>query len=138
MYTLDPMATMLGEVFKRLMGRKRSEKSASFRLVYAPPQGPRVTVGHLTFEKGWWTFEYAPEYRIRSDLRPIEGFDDLQRVYRSKSLFPFFAVRVPDEHRTDVQRRLAQDDIEDPDTSDLLRMFGRKAAASPSFELIER
>ncbi len=96
-----------------------------------------MTVGYLTFEDGWWTFKYDPEYRRRVDLRPIEGFDDLEKVYRSRVLFPFFAVRVPDEQRTDIQRRLAKRDIKDPDTSDLLREFGRRAAASPAFELVE-
>lgn len=132
------MAIAVGDVLRRLMGKKRSEKkSARFRLTYTPPHGQHVTVGYLTFEKGLWTFEYAPEYRSRSDLRPLEGFDDVHKVYQSRILFPFFAVRIPDEHRTDVQRRLAQDEIADPDTSDLLRMFGRRAAASPSFELVE-
>ena len=97
-----------------------------------------MTVGYLTFEDDWWTFEYDSGYRSRSDLRPIEGFDDLDKVYRSKVLFPFFAVRVPDEQRTDIRRRLAEKDIKDPDTSDLLREFGRRAAASPAFELVEK
>jgi len=131
------MVTILGEALRRMLGKKRGSKSAHFRLDYAPAGGRSVTVGYLSLEDGWWTFKYDSDYRRRSDLRPIEGFDDLDRIYRSKVLFPFFAVRVPDEHRTDIQRRLAEKDIKDPDTSDLLREFGRRAAASPAFELVE-
>jgi HipA-like protein len=124
---------------RRVMGVGMSRhKSARFRLKYVPPEGGKsVVVGHLLFEGGQWSFSYDPEYRHRSDLRPIEGFDDMGKVYRQKALFPFFAVRVPPEDRPDVRRRLEQDHVEEPDTTDLLRMFGRRAAASPAFELVE-
>jgi HipA-like protein len=130
------MAT-IREALRRVMGERRSQKIASFRLEYTPARGKPVIVGYLKFENGWWSFEYGPDYRHRSDLRPIEGFDDLRKVYRSRALFPFFAVRVPDQHRPDVRRRLEDHHIHAPDTSDLLRMFGRRAVASPAFELIE-
>jgi HipA-like protein len=126
------------EVWQRFVRRSRPHKSAHFQLEYTPPRGRQVTVGHLFLEGGEWTFRYDPDYRGRHDLRPLEGFDDLSKVYRSKILFPFFAVRVPDEHRPDVRRRLEADGIEAPDTSDLLRIFGRRAAASPAFELVEK
>ena len=132
------MATALREALRRVMRKSQGHKSARFRLDYLPEGGSPVTVGHLAFEDGVWTFEYDEAYRQRrDDLRPIEGFDDLDKVYRSKVLFPFFAVRIPDEHRKDVRRRLEQYRIEAPDASDLLRMFGRRAAASPAFELVE-
>src|SRR5437899_8986399 len=106
------MATTLGEALRRVMGRRRGQKSARFRLAYTPVHGQPVIVGYLTFENGWWSFEYDSDYRRRSDLRPIEGFDDLFKVYRSRILFPFFAVRVPDEDRADVQLRLKQHNID--------------------------
>lgn len=133
----SPMKSVLGEVIKGMFGKKRDQqKLPHFKLEYAPTDGEHVTVGYLTLEAdGRWTFAYEEEYRRRSDLRPIEGFDDLDRVYRSKALFPFFAVRIPDPHRADVRKRL--EDIKDPDATDLLRKFGRRSAASPAFELVE-
>ncbi|HXK39220.1 MAG TPA: HipA N-terminal domain-containing protein [Candidatus Paceibacterota bacterium] len=97
-----------------------------------------MIVGHLSLDDGEWSFQYDPDYRRRRDLRPLEGLDDLEKVYRSKTLFPFFAVRVPDEQRPDVRRRLEAEKITTPDESDLLRIFGRRAAASPAFELVEK
>lgn len=135
------MRRSLLESLRRWMGRDmtRSHKSAKFRLEYAPPSAPgrAVTVGHLTFDGAQWSFRYDPEYRRRHDLRPIEGFPDLDKVYQSTTLFPFFAVRIPHEDRPDVRRRLERDHVEEPDTTDLLRMYGRRAAASPAYELVE-
>jgi HipA-like protein len=130
------MRSVLGDAIKVMFSKSREPKVAQFRLEYAPASGPQVTVGYLTLEQdGRWAFVYGSEYRRRSDLRPIEGFDDLDRVYRSTALFPFFAVRIPDPQRADVRKRLR--DIKDPDATDLLRTFGRRSAASPAFELVE-
>lgn len=93
-------------------------------------------MGHLSFDDGIWTFLYDQEYKRRPDLRPIEGFDEVDRVYQSRVLFPFFAVRVPDTERGDVQRRLQRDRIRDPEPTDLLRLFGRRVVSSPGFELV--
>lgn len=115
---------------------KQAERPGRFVLQYTPPGEPSVTVGVLEFEGGVWAFSYSEAYKRRSDLRPIEGFDDVQRVYRSSALFPFFAVRIPDVDRKDVQLRLKADRIRDPEATDLLRLFGRRTVSSPAFELL--
>jgi HipA-like protein len=104
--------------------------------VYSPPKGPSVKVGRLDFDGELWTFRYEDEYKTRTDLRPIEGFVDLEKVYRSPVLFPFFAVRIPHEDRADVRRKLDADNISERDTIDLLRLFGRHVVSSPAFQLI--
>jgi HipA-like protein len=101
-----------------------------------PPDSEGITVGHLELAGGVWTFRYDDEYKSRPDLRPIEGFDDVGRIYRSTVLFPFFAVRVPDVARPDVRLRLAKARVRHPETTDLLRLFGRRVVSSPAFELI--
>ena len=120
----------------RSMRAQRRHKPARFVLMYEPLAEPRVTVGRLDFDGLMWTFTYDDEYKGRSDLRPIEGFDDRERVYKSSVLFPFFAVRIPDVDRDDVKRRLERDRIRDPDPGDLLRLFGRRVVSSPGFELL--
>jgi len=105
-------------------------------LCYHPTDEKSVTVGELRFDGEAWTFVYDDEYKRRRDLRPIEGFDDLERVYRSSALFPFFAVRIPDVHRPDVIRVLAKARLKYPEQADMLRLFGRSVVSSPSFELL--
>jgi hypothetical protein len=67
----------------RAMRSRPSQKAAGFVLLYAPPGERSVTVGHLDFDGSMWTFRYDDEYKKRSDLRPIEGFDHVEKVYRT-------------------------------------------------------
>jgi HipA-like protein len=90
----------------------------------------------LEFEAGTWTFRYDEEYKGRSDLRPIEGFDEVDKIYRSSLLFPFFAVRIPDVERADIKLTLERAHVRHPDAIDLLRIFGRRVVSSPAFELL--
>ena len=115
-----------------------SGRPARFQLVYHPPDGREtVVVGHLRFEDGTWTFEYDSEFKARrGEFHPLEGFDKFDDVYTSRSLFPFFAVRIPDVQRPDVQRRLREDHLRDPEPTDLLRLFGRRVVSSPGYELL--
>lgn len=121
-------------LLRRTQGDVGSRR-ATFDLFYGSPDGDRVLVGRLHFDGTEWTFAYSPEFRQRTDLRPLEGFDDVHHVYRSRTLFPFFAVRIPDEDRSDVKRALAAEGIERPSPADMLRLFGRKNVASPAYEL---
>lgn len=118
------------------MRSRPSHKTARFVLRYDPAEERPVTVGFLEFDGSTWTFCYADEYKGRADLRPIEGFDDVGKVYRSSVLFPFFAVRIPDIERADIKQRLEQDRVRDPEATDLLRIFGRRVVSSPAFELL--
>lgn len=120
----------------RAMRTKGAARPAKFVLLYQPSDHTRVEVGELTFDGTAWAFAYSDDYRRHEDLRPIEGFPDLDRVYRSTVLFPFFAVRVPDAEREDVKRKLQADRVQDPEPSDLLRIFGRRVVSSPAFELV--
>lgn len=120
----------------KAMRLKPSQKPARFELRYAPVGEESVSVGELRFDGKMWTFAYAEEYKRRHDLRPLEGFDELDRVYRSSLLFPFFAVRIPDSDRGDVRMKLAKYKVRDPQITDLLRIFGRRVVSSPAFELI--
>lgn len=117
---------------------RQAGRPAKFQLLYQPPDGRgKVVVGQLRFEQGLWTFEYDDEFKVRrEEFHPIEGFDRLDEVYQSRTLFPFFAVRIPDLDRPDVQQRLAQDHLRDPEPTDLLRIFGRRVVSSPAYELL--
>jgi hypothetical protein len=128
-----------GEVVSLLETLKRlrpARKPPRFVLRYVPPAGEHVTVGQLEFLGGTWTFRYDDEYKKRRDLRPIEGFGDLEKVYSSSVLFPFFAVRIPDADRDDVRRKLDEEHVRDPEPTDMLRIFGRSVVSSPAFELL--
>jgi HipA-like protein len=114
----------------------RSGSPAHFVLRYQPGQQPPLPIGHLEFDGTRWLFRYDEAYKGRQDLRPLEGFESLDKVYVSQFLFPFFAVRLPDRDRPDIQRAITESKVRQPNVVDLLRLFGRKAASSPGFELV--
>ena len=112
-------------------------RSAEFVLMYAPSEETAVTVGHLQYDGHEWTFQYDDDYKSRSaELRPIEGFAEFDKVYRSSRLFPFFRVRIPDVRRRDLVGLLKERRVRDPGQAELLKIFGRHAAASPSYRLV--
>jgi HipA-like protein len=123
-------------LLKTLKRLRPAHKAARFVLRYVPATGEHVTVGQLEFRGGTWTFRYDDEFKRRRDLRPIEGFADLEKVYSSDALFPFFAVRIPDVDRDDVRRKLDEEHVRDPEPTDMLRIFGRRVVSSPAFELL--
>lgn len=52
-----------------------------------------LKVGELSCKEGIWTFAYSEAFKARSDeFYPIVGFPKLDKVYKSKSLWP---IRIP-------------------------------------------
>lgn len=109
----------------------KSPAKAAFELRY---DGMRV--GYLTCSDSKWTFWYSEEFRHRPDLRPLVQFADVNHVYRSDRLWPFFLLRIPSLGQADVQAALKQEHIDTRDEVALLRRFGRRTIANP-FELVE-
>lgn len=98
--------------------------------VYLPtPQGP-LLVGVLREEDGVYVFEYSAQFRKQETVPPISSFPEKEHgSYRSKTLFPFFNVRIPPRDREDVQRALAERGIQ---PHEALRIVGELASKSPT------
>ncbi|WP_431836461.1 HIRAN domain-containing protein [Cellulomonas sp. Y8] len=58
-------------------------------------------IGLLRHDHGVYSFRYIEEARTVGDFRPLLGFEDLDREYRSEHLFPIFAQRAMDARRPD-------------------------------------
>ena len=112
-------------------------RRARFALWYSPTSHDRVKVGHLSFDGTEWAFEYDADFKDHDELRPLENFEDLERVYRSRRLFPFFAVWLPYAQRLALQDILSRERVDGGDLVGLLRLFGRKVASSPDLSLVE-
>lgn len=93
-----------------------------------------LVVGTLKVVDSKWQFEYSDEFKLKSDLRPIVEFPDLDKVYENEELWQFFASRIPSMEQPDVERAMLKDDIEDDDVIGLLRRFGKRTITNP-FEL---
>lgn len=86
---------MRSETLKNRLGRFTGREEtvapakveAGFRLLL----GEKV-VGHLSRSEGVWRFEYSKGWRQQKRLRPIAQFPDVEKVYESRELWPFFAL----------------------------------------------
>ena len=54
-----------------------------------------LLVGVLLYEDGTWSFTYSDEYKAQDKLDPLVNFPNLDQVYKSDQLWPFFASRLP-------------------------------------------
>jgi HipA-like protein len=95
-----------------------------------------ILVGMLSQEEGDFVFRYDPAYVQRSSARPISAFPDLQKEYRDKLLWPFFAARIPPLEREDVRAEIARSHLQPGDTIRMLGTLSMKTITNPyRFEL---
>lgn len=92
-------------------------------------------IGTLTADKGEWTFSYSDEFRAQSEIKPIADFPDVKRQYRSRSLWPFFALRIPSPEQPAVREFIRNYPKHKPDEGILLKEFGKRTIANP-FRLV--
>lgn len=98
--------------------------NANFELTYKGH-----SIGKLTLARGEWTFVYADEFKKQSEINLITGFPDPNKVYKSNSLFPFFAFRIPSQQRLKIQK-LADGNVYNDEVV-LLKKFGRQTIVNP-------
>lgn len=63
-------------------------------------------VGLLVCDDGGFQFHYLRRADLVEGFQPFLGFDDLDKTYRSRRLFPLFAQRVMSPSRPDFPRYL--------------------------------
>ncbi len=85
---------------------------------------------------GLYEFAYirGAQDAATSGFQPFLAFPDLQRVYRSKELFPFFANRLMPRSRPDFAEYLSWLDL-DPDTATPIQVLGRGGGARVTDEV---
>jgi HipA-like protein len=92
-------------------------------------------IGRLIAEKGEWFFSYSDDFRKQSEIKPIADFPDVTRQYRSRSLWPFFALRIPSPEQPAVREFIQSQPQAKADEGLLLKEFGERTIANP-FRLV--
>ncbi len=105
---------------------KTPESSAEFALIF-----DNLPVGILSLEKGTWSFQYAAPFKHQSHIKPLSEFPDVDKVYRSKTLWPFFAFRIPGMNQPQAKELAEEKGITEGDIVKLLDLFGRKSINNP-------
>lgn len=94
-----------------------------------------LCVGVLQADRGEWVFNYSDEFRRQDKINPIVDFPVLDRAYRSRTLWPFFALRIPSLKQPSVQEFLQKQPSATADEGILLKEFGMRSIANP-FRLV--
>ena len=90
-----------------------------------------LLVGKLSWRNGRWTFSYSDAFRSQNEIAPLVGFLDVDRVYESSELWPFFVSRIPGTRRPKIRSIIDEEGIDERDLAALLTRFGRKTIANP-------
>ena len=101
-------------------------REGAFRLMLG-----NLHVGTLERRDHVWHFAYTDAFRARTDLRAIANFPDVARTYESETLWPFFALRIPNVDSEAVRRVAEHDRVDVTSEVEMLRRFGRKTIANP-------
>jgi len=114
---------------KRRIKILNREEQAEFLLFLS-----NLLVGKLSVIEGRWQFKYSDEFNLKTELRPLVEFPDLDRVYENDELWQFFASRIPSTEQPDVETVLESENIAEDDLIALLKRFGKRTITNP-FEL---
>jgi len=97
-----------------------------------------IVIGVLHCENGVWEFKYSEEFKEHQDeYNYIAGFSNLNKVYQSDTLWPFFQTRIPGLKQPAVKEILKKEKINEANELELLKRFGKKTISNPyELELI--
>ena len=84
-----------------------------------------MLVGVLLYDNGMWCFSYSDEYKAQSKYEPLVNFPNLDQVYKSDQLWPFFASRLPGVSE------MSEEERKHPDVLALLKKYGRHVITNP-------
>jgi len=124
------MINALKKYFWKVEGMEYSDipssNTAKFNLIY-----DAKVIGILTYENSQWTFEYSKEYQQNPVIKPILDFPDMNKTYKQKELWPFFATRIPTLNQPFHLKKINKANIADNNTASLLKLFGNKTITNP-------
>jgi len=102
------------------------KEAATFILSYDD-----LKVGTLSVNNGLWEFVYSNEFKAQNEAKPLIEFNDVNEVYTSTVLWPFFTIRIPGLKRPSVQRKIKEQSINKDSFVDMLKNFGKRTIANP-------
>ena len=126
------MLTLFQKTYDWLAGMEPLPGSshAAFKVMLGP-----LVIGTLRADNGQWVFAYSDEFRNQSEVRLITDFPTVTQEYRSRILWPFFALRIPSPAQPAVQEFIRSQPGAKAHAGMLLEEFGLRCSANP-FRLV--
>ena len=123
---------MIKNIWKRLWKSEGQEElftprdiETSFVLTWR-----RLEIGVLSLKEGKWTFRYSEDFKAQETVKPLTDFPDVNKVYSSEELYPFFLSRIPGSGQTKFQEIVKKEKIDPKNEAELLKRFGRQTIAN--------
>jgi len=92
----------------------------------------KIRMGTLKCKDGEWYFQYSNEFKSHSEeYNRIVGFPDLDKIYKSETLWPFFQIRIPGLKQPSVQEIIKEENIDQNNEAALLKRFGKTTITNP-------
>lgn len=91
----------------------------------------KIDIGYLEYSDEKWKFNYSDAFRNQDKIHRIVGFSDLNKIYESDILWPFFKVRIPGLKQPLIKDILEKEKIDKNNEVDLLKRFGRNNVSNP-------
>lgn len=130
---LDKFAALKDQLksWGTMVPRAGQERGTAVLLYERGKSGEPRLVGRLSQDRDEFVFEYDSAFASSPDIEPLSPFPQLRDTYRSKDLWPFFAVRIPPLRRADVRALLESRGVKPGQTLQLLGLLARKSATNP-------
>ena len=106
----------------------RKEGKDYLYLIWKEPTTRRnYVVGQLS-KNGQYEFCYGYEVKdaIEKGFEPLISFEDINKTYKSDTLFPTFSSRLPDRKRRGIERILSKYGLKTFDEYKLLKRSGAR------------
>lgn len=87
-------------------------------------------VGYLSCKDGAWVFQYSTEFKNQDEYPPIKEFPDVNKIYKSEVLWPFFRIRIPGLKQPKIKQIIKEENLK-TDEFDLLKRFGKRSISNP-------
>lgn len=93
-----------------------------------PVERKRYVIGEIV-KNGGYEFSYGYDIHdaLKNGFELLIAFNDINKIYSNKFLFPAFASRLPDKRRKDINNILARYDMTEYDSYKLLKRSGGRS-----------
>jgi HipA-like protein len=95
----------------------------------------KLPIGTLEINQGIWQFNYSEDFKNQHEIVPLIDFPNTDRIYQSRSLWPFFLSRIPSTNSPAVGDIVKKKKLNADNPAEMLSEFGRRTITNP-FELM--
>lgn len=106
---------------------RRGNRDYIYLIWKEPTTRRNYIVGELS-RNGQYEFSYGHEINeaSKNGFKLLISFEDVDRLYKSDTLFPTFTSRLPDKKRKGIEKILSKYELEEYDAYKLLKRSGAK------------